>query len=755
MWRILRFSPDDNPDLFRSSLELVQSTTRYLILVTAGTYIAWHYVFTVCVPGTVSLPVWYVTPIVVGSCGVALWLLSRHTLLAQAIWQLGLAAAISMGLAVFHRPEVAFLYALLPLLAVVTVGWRAGIAAEVLVIACMTWLRMGGAGSVATPMMAVEVIAAGAFTGLVGWATSHVLYTVTEWSLFSLARARDAMEHAREHRAQLSRALKDLDQAYYRLKRANSALVVAWQAADEAERFKAEFVASVSHELRTPLNLIIGFSEMMMMAPESYGGQAMPGAYRRDLNAIYRSAQHLLALVDDVLDLARIDAGKIPLSREQTDIGALVAEAVAIVSDYIGAKGLELRVNLQNDLPSLWVDGLRLRQVLLNLLVNAARFTKHGHIDVDVTRQGNEVLVQVTDTGHGIPKADLGRIFEEFRATGEPVTAWHSGTGLGLPISKRFVELHGGHMGVDSELSRGTTFWFTIPSDATGEATGPAARLIRSLPTVPRDPSLRTVILVHEDEGVSRLLQRHLDDYVIVRAPDPAEADRLVREVHPLALILPDGEVTATPRADCLCISCPLPNLGRAARALGARGLLLKPVTRDDLMAAMDRLGVPIERVLVADDDPEMIRLLQRMLAARPSVVACLEAYNGREVLEVLARERPDVILLDLVMPEMDGHAVLSTLRANNALADIPVIVISGEPEEVPTVDPSASICFNQQEGFGLTQVVAYLRAALSAATPGRPGLNQDEPTPPEGLAATPAWGDTRSPPAPAPDRAV
>ncbi|HHX45465.1 MAG TPA: response regulator [Chloroflexi bacterium] len=725
----------------------MHSTTRYLILVTGGAYIAWHYVFTVCVPGKVSLPVWYVTPIVVGACGVSLWLLPRHTMLAQAIWQLGLAAGITAGLVVFRQPEVAFLYALLPLLAVVTVGWQAGIVAEALVIGLMTWLRSGGAGFVATPMMVAEVIAAGAFTGLLGWATSHALYTVTEWSLFSLARVRDAMEQAREHRAQLSRALKDLDQAYYRLKRANSALVVAWQAADEAERFKAEFVTSVSHELRTPLNLIIGFSEMMMMAPESYGGLTMPGAYRRDLNAIYRSAQHLLALVDDVLDLARIDAGKIPLTREKTDIGALVADAVAIVNDYIDAKSLELRVNVDGDLPSLWVDRLRLRQVLLNLLVNAARFTERGHISVDVTRQEEAVLVRVIDTGRGIPEADLERIFEEFGATGEPLTAWHSGSGLGLPISKRFVELHGGRMGVDSELLQGTTFWFTIPCHTAGEATALAPRLVRSLPSVPTDLSLRTVVLMHGDESVLRLLQRYLDSFVIVRASDVAEAERLVRELHPLALIMPDGEASIALPASCLRISCPLPNLRRAARILGARDLLLKPVTRDDLMAAIDRLSARIERVLVIDDDSEMVRLLQRMLAARPSIIECMEAHNGREAMELLARWRPDLILLDLVLPELDGHDVLEALRQHASLASIPVIVISGELEESVALTPRAGVCLRKGERFTLAEVMAYLNSVLSVAAPGRSGFTQEAPAPLRARSATPAWGDTWLPP--------
>lgn len=185
--------------------------------------------------------------------------------------------------------------------------------------------------------------------------------------------------------------------------------------ATRAAVFSIEFATSISHELRTPLNLIVGFSEMMMTSPESYGATVLPGAYRRDLNSIYNSAQHLLALVDDVIDLARIDAGKIALAREEVDLAVLVREATNMVHDYILAKGLEMEVHIASDMPRLWLDRLRIRQVFLNLLVNAARFTKKGSISVEVSMVGDEVLVSVKDTGQGISAQELPRIFDEFR----------------------------------------------------------------------------------------------------------------------------------------------------------------------------------------------------------------------------------------------------------------------------------------------------------------------------------------------------
>ncbi len=302
----LRMSPKADPDLVRSATELMQSTSRNLIAVTGVLYLAWHMISTLTWPDRTGRDVWLITPVVALTCALAYWLLSKQPLAAQAVWQIGLAAAITLAIYLFRRPEIAFFYTLLPLIAVVTVGWPAGLAAEGLLILLAWWLAGGSLVPSFPVAYGLGIVAGGACTGLVGWASERTLLTVTQWSLYSFAEAQKNMEEARQQRAQLARVLKDLDQAYYRLQRANTALVAARKAAEDAERFKAEFVTNVSHELRTPLNLIVGFSEMMMTAPESYEGVQLPGPYRSDLNALYHSARHLLALVDDVLDLARM-----------------------------------------------------------------------------------------------------------------------------------------------------------------------------------------------------------------------------------------------------------------------------------------------------------------------------------------------------------------------------------------------------------------------------------------------------------------
>ena len=247
-----------------------------------------------------------------------------------------------MAVYLFEQPELAFLYALLPLVAVVTLGWPAALLSEAIIIALLWWY-LPWLGYVLSPTYMIVIVVSGAVAGMVGWASVGTLFTVVHWSFMSWEQASENAKQAQEHRAEIMQLYKNLNKVNYQLERANSALMAAWKTADEAERFKAEFVTNVSHELRTPLNLIVGFTQMMVTSPESYGGERLPRPYRADIHTVYRSAQHLLELVDDVLDLARIDAGKIALARYDADVKLLIRETVDIMRDYVSSKGLELR----------------------------------------------------------------------------------------------------------------------------------------------------------------------------------------------------------------------------------------------------------------------------------------------------------------------------------------------------------------------------------------------------------------------------
>ncbi len=708
MSAIFNTSTRENPEFVVSATELLQSMFRAIIIISGVIYAVWHILATMFGSGSVGAQVWLGTGLFLLTWVPAFKLYERHYLAAQIIWQAGLTLTITFYLVAFQAANIAFYYALLPLMVVVTVDGFAGVLSEGMVVILVGWLSRSGWVPTLTSDLALVTATGGAIIGLVGWAASRTLFTATQWSLNSLDQARKNMEEARQHRAQLARVFKDLDQAYYRLERANAELLVSRKTAEDAERFKAEIVAIVSHELRTPLNLIVGFSEMMVASPESYGDVNLPGHYRSDLNAIYRSAQHMLALVDDILDMTRIEVGKIALTREMEDLGTLIAEATAIVKDYIAVKGLELVIRVPPDLPSLWIDRLRIRQVLLNLLVNAARFTEQGSIAVTVSRRDEEILVQVTDTGHGIAEKDRARIFEEFYTTGKSHSPQTGGSGLGLPISKKFVELHGGRMGVESTAGQGSTFYFALPISA--ESVQPFLPTRRT-PAQWRGAE-RMVIVVNDDPHTATLLQRYLEGYQVIAVPTHAEAIALADQVKALAVVSDLGEPIAD-RSQALWVNCSLPSARATAAALGASDLLVKPIVRQDLIAAIERLGRPVRRVLLTDDDPEVVRLYQRMLSPIVSIEDCLEAFNGEEAWQLLREEKPDLIILDLMMPEMDGYALLKKKNADPELVGIPVIIASAKSQDLISFRLPGPIQFSRADGFQMGETVRVLESAF------------------------------------------
>jgi len=300
-------------------------------------------------------------------------------------------------------------------------------------------------------------------TACMGWLSSRGLYTVLDWAWNGQQQVNRLLRQLRDRQGELNRTLAALREANRRLQRTSHELALARQRAEEARRIKEQFAANISHELRTPLNLILGFSEMMYLSPDVYGEMEWPPTLRRDVHQIYRSSRQLLDLINDVLDLSRIDAVPAPIRREPCDLREVIREAVDTAGDLLRGKALDLRVELPAELPLLHLDRTRIRQVLLNLLNNAARFTERGHISVSVERNEREVVVSVADTGVGIPPQELSEIFEEFHQVDMSLRCRQRGAGLGLAISKRFVELHGGRIWAQSRMGEGSTFYFSLP----------------------------------------------------------------------------------------------------------------------------------------------------------------------------------------------------------------------------------------------------------------------------------------------------
>lgn len=640
----------------------------------------------------------------------------RWLRLAIAIYLLGAMAATTTIALSFGGVGTLYLYVvILPVAATLAsprAVWALATVAGALVVAV-------GRGAYGLPLVQLALPVTTMFlAALALWLGSQRLFTALAWALNMTREAQKSAAMAREHRAEVRRVLKSLDEAYVRLERANEALIYAREAAERAYQFKAEFVANVSHELRTPLNLIVGFSELIATAPESYGGAVLPNPYRGDVMAIYRSARHLADLINDVLDLSRLEAGAMPLLKEEADIGEVAREAAEMVRGLAEARGLRLELSVPEVLPAVRLDRTRIRQVLLNLLTNATRFTERGWIALRIRAEDREVVVTVEDSGEGIPPDRLARAFEAFSQLDDDHV--RQGSGLGLAVSKRFVELHGGRMWIDSKPGRGTTVAFSLPLAERGS--GSAHR--RSGTRLQRRSELPTVLVLHDDARTLSLLRRYVDACEFVLATTPHEAREKVGEVFPVAVVVDVGWPGGAPAVAEIglpegtpVVSCPLPSMRRFAVLLGADDYLAKPVTREHLAEVLARLPRLPQSALIVDDDPDVVRLLARLLVGCCPEVRVSEAFGGRAGLEAARAQQPDLVLLDLYMPEVSGYEFLEEVRRDPSLADTHVIVVSVRPTEESSVPLVGPVWLERGDGFSFTEVLQVLQSTLPVIT--------------------------------------
>ena len=576
----------------REQLRELQTGTLRLFLTLAGiSYVVWHYSTSLLWPTLQRMNQAYdILPAAVLVIAGTLFLLPRSEEIAKLFFVCTALLAVTWALLVLRSQQVLMLYSLVALVTAFVIHPLGGLILIGILAGLLMLIGATHPGLVASAdAWFVIVFSAAAVAGV--WAVMQHLFLALNWYARSYTSAERRRHDAEEHRANLVEAWGQLDRAYYRLERAHEAVRVAWRAADEAERSKMELAASISHELRTPLNLVTGYSELMMISPDSYGGTMLPPVYRRDMYAVYCAGQHLLELTDDVLDLARLEAGRLGLYREAVDLAQVIREAAALVSDYIKSKGLEVRLDLPPDLPILSLDRLRIREVLLNLLTNAARHTEQGCISVQVLPQEHAVRVSVSDTGPGIAPEDLSRIFQRFTSLAKPKSERHKGAGLGLPLSKRFIELHGGEMGAESTLGGGSVFWFTLPVDNvdTGDAFVDLPDMARPARPYARDRH-PVLVLAQADTGLERLLRRHLQDCRIESADGISAAEARAQECKAAAILADFSEAPGQVKGGTPLIRCQLPSFLRTARELGVAGYLAKPITREALLSAM---GVP------------------------------------------------------------------------------------------------------------------------------------------------------------------
>jgi signal transduction histidine kinase/CheY-like chemotaxis protein len=713
MWQLQLSSTADKAFFSEYVRESIEAILRSIILAFSLLYVLVLLFTMLRLPEAFNWPLLPTVLLILSTASGAFWLVRKNILLSQLVWQVGMALAILHTTGVFHRPEILFLMAFLPMIMVIALGVFPSLLSEIGILLLLSASsQIPGLPPIPSPYV-LEVGAGGFLGAVLGWAFGSSLFTVAKWSLVSFREAQQNLEEVRRHRGHLARVMKDLDQAYHRLEQTNAALTNAWRKADEAERLKTEFVVNVSHELRTPLNLIIGFSEVISRSPESYRGASLPSAYRRDINAIYNSARHLLALIDDVLDLGRIDAGRILLVREEISPAVLTSEVVDMVREYIQAKGLSLQVSVQDGLPDLWIDALRIRQAMLNLLANAARFTTQGYIRLEVFRDGEETVFRIRDSGTGIAEPDLPHVFELFHSTNQPADEkWHSGTGVGLPLSKKFVEMHGGSMGVESVHGEGSAFWFRLPCARKADVRDGAASFSTApLPGRPVPAPEHDVVVVDCDPAGLLLLQHHFEGFRFQSAPNLEEGISLAEQIQAVAIVADPPAGGFLPKSAVPIVHFPWPTRQQAAASLGAREILTKPVSSAQLLAAVNSLTGPTGRILIADADPELVRLFQRMLRAQFPVQNCLEAFNAEEVADRAREEKPDLVIMELSLLQSGGVGRIGNVSDYPALQGIPVILISEMNWEDLCLRMPGAIQVYRPDGFELAEVVQSANA--------------------------------------------
>ncbi len=657
------------------------------------------------------------------STGFSYWQRRRHATLASGALVTGTLVAVACALLAFRLTFLVFLFILPVIFAGVLLGRHAVLPAAGIGGLLGGLISVQSLGLKPASLELWLPIAVVAFVAVASWLSARNLYIALGWVWNGYERAHANERLARQQQGELRRALKALDEASYRLERANYMLGLARDEAEQARRLKQQFAQTISHELRTPLNLIVGFTELMAHSPEFYESP-LPPAYLRDLGIVYRNACHLQALVNDVLDLARIEAAQMSLVLEECDPAALVREAVETARSLVEARGLELRTEIEPALPSLHIDPTRIRQVLFNLLNNAARFTERGSVTVRAGKRGKDLVVSVADTGVGIAPEHLPIIFEEFQQADGGTRRRHEGAGLGLAISRRFVELHGGRIWAESEVGRGSTFYFSLPLQGMDTATAPAGRTLGA--SAAAAPNTEPVLLaVTRSPAAATLLTRYVHGVRTVTVPDLEQAQRAALQIAPQVVIL--DRASAAPEnvaldhlarewglAQTAFVTCPLPGEESLRQQLAVDGYLIKPVSRPAVWDILRRLGAGVDRVLVVDDDQDFALLLSRMLEDSPvRRYQVMTAGSGREALAIVQRRPPDLLFLDLVLPDIEGLQVIAHIRNLDPPHPFPIVVITGQDETDRSRALPGTLTIAKAEGLLPGEIVRWVQSVV------------------------------------------
>jgi signal transduction histidine kinase/CheY-like chemotaxis protein len=568
----------------------------------------------------------------------------------------------------------------------------------------------------------------GAMRAIVGGRRDIAIPTGGRDEIAEMARG---LEVFRGNAIALDQLLAEQEQAAVRLEQKveqrTRELAEARDAADAANQTKSSFLASMSHELRTPLNAIIGLTDMLVSNAARFGTEKATEPLRR----VHRAGTHLLGLINQVLDLSKIEAGKLDLNLEKVSIPPLIDEVVGTTRPLVEQNKNRLSVECPRDLGPIEADAMRLRQILLNLLSNACKFTKEGDVGLRVAAIEHEgrrlVEFSVTDTGVGMTPEQMSRLFEEFSQADASTARQFGGTGLGLAITRRLCQMMGGNVTVTSEPGKGSNFVVRLPLAASPAADAPTNQLGEASSI---EPGRDCVLVIDDDPTARDLITDYLRQagFAVITAAGGLEGLKRAKEYHPIAITLdvmmPDLDgwtVLAALRgdpelADIPVVMATIVDEQRHGMTLGAVGYLTKPIERDRLVHLMRRFRAPAgpTRVLVVEDDALQRERICSWL--EPPQWLPVEAENGRLALDRLKESQPDVILLDLMMPEMDGFQLVAELQKHPTWRRIPVIVVTARDltvEERAQLNSGIETVLTK-ESFSPAQLIERVRQVVS-----------------------------------------
>lgn len=554
------------------------------------------------------------------------------------------------------------------------------------------------------------------------------------------------LKDAQEDRVKLKQALDDLVHANRQLTLFNKRISEYRLIAEDALQAKSDFVARVSHEFRTPLNIIIGLIELMVETPEIYDVMPSPKMYH-DLQVVYHNSEHLAKMINDILDLTRTEAGQLTIHRERQDLSKIIESAMIAVRPLLENKKLNWSVSAPDYLPNVYCDGIRIEQVILNLVSNAIRHTNQGGISVNVNYMEQHIWLSVVDTGSGISPEDVKRIFEPFNQGKEQFGPAKGGSGLGLSISKHIVELHNGRMWVESKLGVGSTFTFELPIEAPiPPIAKPGHQIIQNLVWGTRDKTRiqfpdshykPRIVILDEKSTLYNMFAHFSDEIEFINTANLNQAINALKQSPAHAVILnmfsqknvfQSLEIIKKQMPGTPIIACSIPTEIDYTHNYGVLGYLIKPVTRSDLIRSIQAIGKPIKRILIVDDDPTVQEIFQRILSMYDNTLEVKAVSNGKQVLNVLRNSRPDLMLLDIVLPDMDGWQILKAIKQDQNIRYIPTLIVSAQdPRGKPPSSPYLLATMDKDLSINKLLNCSLDLSALFLNPEGRLGLMPEE----------------------------